>query len=137
MQGERSVHDNLIYAYVVNCEQRELTLHTVYHDRDPAEFTDIVFREVVAHSFEHVLPGNIVFDVEEVEVPSIIEEHSELFQDSWKWGWPPIEYRGDLNVLAAKLKQQQTRAYLIGSSYGLSGWVFADSCERVARESKA
>jgi hypothetical protein len=43
-------------------------LHTVFRDREPHEFTDIIFHDVMAHHFEHVLPGNILFDVEEADV---------------------------------------------------------------------
>ncbi len=133
MQEERSVHDNFVYGYSVDCERRRLVLHTAYKDREPHEFTDIVFRDVVAHHFEHVLPGNILFDVEEVDLTHLVRENAALFGQSWRYAWPPFEYDGDLELLIRLMQAASVRAYAIGSSYGLSGWVLAGSSERVAR----
>jgi hypothetical protein len=88
MRPEPSVHDNFVYAYTVDCEGPRLTLHTAYRDREPHEFTDVVFRDVVTHHFEHVLPGNILMDVEEVDVTALIRENGRLLADPWRWGWP-------------------------------------------------
>jgi len=62
-----------------------------------------------------------------------VRENERLLADSWRYGWPPFEYRGNLDLLIEALKASAVRAYAIGSSYGLSGWVLAGSCERVAR----
>ena len=137
MEPEPSVHDNFIYAYSVDCEGRRVILHTAFRDGQPAELTDVVFREVVAHHFEHVLPGNILFDVEETDVAAIVKDNEPLLRSSWRYGWPPIEYGGDLDALVAALKASSVRAYSIGSSCGLSGWVLAGSSERVSREAPA
>ena len=133
MRPRPSVHDNLVYAYSVDCKGRRLVLHTAFRGRDPHEFTDVVFRDVVAHHFEHVLPGNILFDVEEADVAALVRENQPLFADSWRHGWPPVEYRGDVDALVVALKAASVRGYSISSSYGLSGWVLAGACERVVR----
>src|SRR4051812_7594662 len=117
MRPEPSVHDNFIYAYSVDCEGRRLVLHTAFRDREPQEWTDIVFRDVVAHHFEHVLPANILFDVEEADVATLVKENAQLFADSWRYGWPPLEYRGNLDALVELLGASSVRAYTIGSSY--------------------
>lgn len=134
MQPNPSVHDNNVYAYSVDCEGRRLILHTVFRHRQPHEFTDVVFHDVVAHHLEHVLPGNILFDVEEADVDNLVRDNATLLSDSWRHGWPPIEYNGDLASLASALKAASVRAYLISSSYGLSGWVLAGGCERVPKD---
>ncbi len=137
MQPEPSVHDNIVYAYSVDCDGRRLVLHTAFRDREPHEFTDIVFRGVVAHHFANVLQGNILFDVEEAEVGSFVRENEQLLAESWRYGWPPLAYNGDLNALVEALKAAAVRAYSISSSYGLSGWVLAASCERITRAEQA
>ncbi len=96
-----------------------------------------MFVGVVAHRFEHVLPGNILFDVNEIETDALVHENRALFEASWRYGWPPIEYDGDLEILTRALKSAGVRAYSIGSSYGLSGWVLAGGCERVLRKEQA
>lgn len=133
MRPEPSVHDNFVYAYSVDCEGRRLTLHTAYRDREPNEFTDVVFRDVVAHQFEHVLPGNILMDVEEVDVAVLVRENQRVLAESWRWGWPPLAYRGDLGVLVEALRTSSVRGYEIQGSYGMSGWVLAGACDRVTR----
>ncbi len=137
MQPELSVHDNFVYAYSVDCEGRRVVLHTVFRDREPQEFTDVIFGDVVAHHFEHALPGNILFDVEEVNIAVVVQENKRLLTDSWRYGWPPVEYNGDLAVLVKALQAASVRAYSISSSYGLSGWILAGACERISRSERA
>ena len=132
-----SIHDNDIYGYTVDCEGRRLVLHTAFRDRAPIEYTDIVFGDVLAHHFEHVLAGNILFDIEESDIATLVQDNKDLFADSWRYGWPPVEYNGDLNRLAYALRAISTRAFTIESSYGLSGWVLATTCDRVSRKDPA
>ena len=135
MQPERSVHDNFLTGYTVDCEGRRITLHTVYRDREPFEYTDVLFHDVFAHRFEHGLEGNIRFDVEETNLAALVQGDAELFTKSWRYGWPPFEYNGDLEQLVRSMQAASARAFEISASYGLSGWVIARSSERVARGS--
>jgi hypothetical protein len=132
-----SVHDNFVYAYFVDCEGQRLILHTMFRDREPYEYTDVIFRGLIAHYFEHVLPGNILNAVEEVESATIVDQYATVFAESWRWAWPFFEYRGDVVSLKERLREQAIRGFLVMSSYGLDGWVLAESCERVPRESPA
>jgi hypothetical protein len=129
----RSIHDNNVYAYVVDCEHQRIVLYTSDEDDESPEFTDVVFRGVVAHYFEHVLQGNILRAVEEVEPHTIVGDFAELLSDSWRYGWPYVKYNGDLSVLQDWLRANSIRAFEVQSSYGLSGWVLAESCEFVSR----
>jgi hypothetical protein len=88
---EISIHDNDVYAYSVDCQNRRLTLHTQSMHREPPEYTDIIFRGVVAHYFVHVLEGNILFSVEEVPIEHLVRDYASDFEKSWRFGWPPIE----------------------------------------------
>lgn len=137
MRQELSIHDNFVYAYTVNCEGRRVVLHTAYRDGEPNEYTDVVFRDVVAHHLDHVLAENILFDIEESDIASLVQANKDLFAESWQYGWPPINYNGDLNKLVEALRAGSIRAFTIGSSYGLSGWVLASSCELVSRPDSA
>ena len=134
MQPGPSVHDNFVYGYSVDCESQRLILHTAYRDREPHEFTDVVFHDVVAHHCEHVLPGNILLGVDEVDVAALVRENGRVLAESWRYGWPPVEYRGDLEALVAALRAAGVRGYEISASYGMSGWVLAGSCERLRRD---
>jgi hypothetical protein len=130
-----SIHDNNVYAYFVDCSNRCVVLHTSYLGRDPHEFTDVIFSGVVAHFFEHVLPGNILLGIEEGNPKSLIEQFAGLFQKSWRYGWPiaNLDYQGDLGVLDKWLRDHSIRAFKIASAYGMSGWVLAENHELVSR----
>jgi hypothetical protein len=128
-----SVHDNYVYAYVVDCEHRRLILHTSYPVGDTQEYTDAVFIGVVAHFFEYVLRGNILNAIQEITIESLIEQNAELFKDTWRYAWPILQYKGDLGILQNWLHDHSIHAFDVISSYGLSGWVLAESSELVAR----
>lgn len=132
---ERSIHDNIIYAYSVLCEQRRLVLHTEYRSESVKEYTDVVFKGVVAHYFETVVQRNILFDVSEVSPEKIVREWADLFARQKAYRWPEIEY-SDPQQLIAILRSRSIKAFEVGSSYGLSGWVLASSAELVPREAK-
>ena len=132
-----SVHDNFVYAYAVDCERRRVVLHTAYRDGGANEYTDVLFHDVLAHRFDHVLPGNILFDVDEIDPGALVRDEAATFADSWRHGWPPVEYRGDLSALARALCEAGVRAYVIHSSYGLTGWVLAGRCDRLPRAGPA
>jgi len=134
--SEISVHDNFVYAYDVHCEQRRIVLHTEFRDRPPAEQTDVIFSDVVAHHFESVLSNNILFGIEEVDPGNIVTAWAELFARQKNYGWPEgFEYR-DPQELIILLSQRGLRGYEIGSSYGLGGWVLAAKMEIVQRAAK-
>ncbi|HEX4414678.1 MAG TPA: hypothetical protein VH107_13680 [Lacipirellulaceae bacterium] len=131
-----SIHDNDVYAFSCDCVKRRIILHTSYDARGVRELTDIIFSDVLAHSFEHVLQRNILFDVREVASDTIIDEHRETFDESWTYGWPiaNVEYRGNLEYLKTWLHEQSFRAFTIDSSLGLSGWVLAKKYDFVIRD---
>lgn len=131
---ERSVHDNVITSYVVDCQHRSITLHTLFQDKEPWEFTDVLFMGVVAHQFQHALECNILFDIVEVSSEELVAEHQSLFADSWKYGWPDVEYEGDLEQLNKALVERRIKGYLVQSSLGCNGWVLAESCERISKD---
>lgn len=131
----RSIHDNVIYGYTVDCERQRIILHTEFHETGRAEYTDVIFLGVLVHHFERVLMGNILFSIDEVEPDQIIEGWQQVFMRQKQYCWPAIEYQA-LDELAATLRQRGLSGYEISSSYGMSGWVLAEEMEICARESK-
>lgn len=127
----RSVHDNTVYAYTVDCRQKCIILQTEYGDGTPRELSDIVFDGVIAHRFDNQLAGNILFDVKETELAALIRAEADLFDHARRYGWPEVEASTNDEQLAALLGGG-TKAYGISASYGLSGWVMAESMTIVA-----
>jgi hypothetical protein len=137
-----SVHDNLVYAQIVDYENSRVILHTVYWDSDPPEFTDILFSGVVACHIEQgafVAGGqlsNVVFDVEESDASLVLGRYHELLAAAKKYGWPVLAY-DSLDDLASRLAGGGARCFEVHSSFGLCGFVFATSMEFRSRQSRA
>ena len=132
-----SVHDNNVYAYSVLAESGQIVLHSEYHETSPVEYTDVVFSGVVAHHFECSLKGNILFDIDEVDLRAVLEEYAPLLQRLKNYGWPILVQYNDLQDLERILRERGTQAYMLSSSLGLSGFVLASNVEYRQRESKA
>jgi len=134
---DRSIHDNKVYAYSVLCERRQIVLYTEYRDGVSAgEFTDVIFSGVVAHHFQDVLSGNILFGIEEVGVADLVRDWTELFAGRKKYAWPDVMEYKDPEDLIRMLEQRGVKAFEISSSFGLGGWVLATKKEVSERAAK-
>lgn len=131
----RSVHDNNIYAYCVICDERRIVLHTEYRERSLSEYTDVIFDGVEAHWFQDQLAGNIVLDIEEAPIESIVKANAQLLIDRKKWGWPKIEF-SDLEELVERLCEKRLRGFELSASYGMCGWVLATGMTVVERSAR-
>jgi hypothetical protein len=109
------IHDNNVYSYCVDCENGTLVLHTVFDEPNRGiEYVDVCFEGVVAHQFDHVLEGNILFGIEVVDIGGV----------------PGIGPVREVVECAG------SQVFEIGSSYGLSGWVAANSVRIQMRDQR-
>jgi hypothetical protein len=137
-----SVHDNWVYAQVIDHERCRIFLHTVWPHGGPPEYTDIVFEGVVVHHFEQqkVSPGpdlaNVLFDVEEADPLFLLGQYEELLARTRSHGWPVCRYNG-LDDLVAQLTAGGARCFEVHGVCGLHGFVFARSLEFRARQTRA
>lgn len=137
-----SVHDNEVYAQVVDYAGCRIVLHTVYPSTDPPEFTDIVFSGVVAshvelQAFRGVgVSANILFDVEEADPTELLGRYAALLAATKNYAWPVLEYDGP-DDLVARLTAGGVKCFEVHSSCGLSGFVFATSMEFRRRPARA
>jgi hypothetical protein len=129
-----SVHDNFIVSYEVRCEAREIRLHTEYRDRDPFEYTDVIFSGVEAYYFEGDNFCNIVMDINEGSVSNILTKNAAMFDNGKKYRWPG-SWNTSSEAARVYLAERKVRAYLIYSSYGMGGWVLAKNMEMILKSS--
>ena len=85
-----SVHDNFLISYEVLCREREIHLHTAFLDREPHEYTDVIFYGVAAYHFAGDNLQTIIFSIEEVDLEEIYTEYEELFVESKNYAWPML-----------------------------------------------
>ncbi|CAM5218806.1 putative protein OS=Ureibacillus acetophenoni OX=614649 GN=SAMN05877842_12015 PE=4 SV=1 [Ureibacillus acetophenoni] len=117
-----SVHDNEIISYEVNLKNEEIIIQTISHWEKVPNVT-LIFSGVLAHWFEHQLPGSIILDLEKRELDEFFEYNKELLEKSRPYSWP-TDYK-DLKELEEKLRKENYFYYLISAFYGLNGWVLA------------
>jgi hypothetical protein len=126
----RSVHDNHLLGYTVDGVARRIVLHTEYrYGQEPFERTDVVFEGVLDHYFRNPILPSIIFDVEEVETQFITSRDKTSIDEGHKIaGWPSF-WRESAEAMAAAIHESGCKMFEISSSYGLDGWVAADSRE--------
>lgn len=122
-----SVHDNQLLGYMVDGPARRITLRTVYEfpDREP-EYTNVVFEGVFVYHFAGDTLNTILFDVEETTLEAVWDGFEAVFTKYKNYGWPPVSY-ADRDDLLRQLHEKQIKAFGVVSSYGMEGFVWAQS----------
>ncbi len=121
-----SIHDNMLVSYEVLCEARTIILRTEYRlENEPTEFVNVTFRGVEGYRFENDAFGNIIFDIETIPLEEFLAEHGEEISESYRVAGSPGIWAESLVTGLAYLREQGTQAFVLDSSYGLSGWVLA------------
>jgi len=133
---EISVHDNVLVAYEVLCEQKEIRLRTGFRDRQPVEHTDIIFRGVEAYRFFQNNFQTIIFDVTEISVEDILSDNKTRFEEGRPYAWPG-SWNSSESAMRAHLSERGARGFSLSSSFGMCGWVLATSMERILRGAPA
>lgn len=136
------LHDNWLYAHMVDHDSRTIILHTMYPHGASPEFTDVIFEEVLVHHFETQCmrpdsgyPSNVLFDIEEEDATTTLGRYWEIISPKRNYGWPATSWK-TMDELAAVLTTHGHRCFHIHGTVGLDGFVFARTMNVVARPSK-
>jgi len=130
--NEPSVHDHRVTGYRVDAEAARIVLHTRPESWQVGHApVDVIFEGVAAYHLEHDNFGNILFDVEEIEIDDLVERARSALDAGRRHAWPG-PWNESLEACRRHLRDEGARGWEISSSYGLSGWVAARSCRRVA-----
>ncbi len=127
-----SVHDNFLVSYEVLCQRREIRLHTEFRDKEPIEYTDVIFRGVEAYHFYHDNFETIIFDITELPVENILVQDKSRFDEGRRYGWPGARDDSEA-AMRARFAKCGVRGFSLSSSFGMCGWVLAQSVERVSQ----
>jgi hypothetical protein len=121
-----SVHDNLLVSYEVRCEARTILLRTENRVKnEPTEFVNVIFKDVQGYHFENDAFGNTIFGVETVTVDQFLKEYGTEISESYHMAGAPGPWAANLLTAAGYLREQGMQAFILSSSFGLSGWVLA------------
>jgi hypothetical protein len=120
-----SIHDNQIISYTVNSHKREIHFQTVYKDKEPYEYTDVIFSGVIIYHFECDNFNSIILDIDEVSLEEVYSQYESLFFKLKNYGWLSIDFETK-EELIQKMKIENIKAFRINTSYGLDGWIWAN-----------
>jgi hypothetical protein len=122
----RSIHDNLLVSYEVECEARTITLRTEKRlVGKPTERTNVHFVGVEGYHFENDAFGNIIFGMEEVPLEQLLSDYGQEIVESYHMAGSPGPWAANLESAVSLLRNKAIQAFVLSSSYGLSGWVLA------------
>ena len=124
-----SLHDHFLSSYEVNCETRQIKLHARPDPGDSAKSEQwsrtIVFDGVEGYQFENDAFGNIIFSLEVVSIEQVFAGCGDRIMESYRQAGAPGPWAADLASAARSLMAEGVQAFVLSSSYGLSGWVLA------------
>ena len=117
-----SIHDGVLIGYSVNFPGNELLLDI---ETVADETVTVTFENYLAHYFDHVMAGSILFDIEEVDLNTFFVVNREQFESHRLYAWPV--WHDDTNEFKKYLQKNNYKCYVISASLGLSGYVFAET----------
>jgi hypothetical protein len=121
-----TVHDNWLISYEVQCEARTIVLRTKNPAKnEPTKLINVVFEGVQGYRFENDAFGSIILDLETMPVERFLKEYGAEISESYRMAGSPGPWAGNLEAAPAYFGGQGVRAFVLSSSYGLSGWVLA------------
>jgi hypothetical protein len=119
-----SFHDDYLISYEVDCEARYIRIRVREWEPEGRTRT-VVFNGVEGYQFNHDAFGNIVFSLEPVPIEEFISDFGSEVAESYRLAGAPGPWAADLGSTYEVLTAKGVRAFVLSSSYGLSGWILA------------
>jgi hypothetical protein len=123
----RSLHDSLLTGYVVDGGQRTIVLRTEAPDGHGTAGT-VRFSDVVAYHLEGDCMRNVVFDITEVPIESVVGDGRAFTERHRQAGWP-AGWDSASEGPEQFLRRKGCRCFELSSSYGMRGWIAAERME--------
>ncbi len=124
-----SLHDNLLISYHVDCERRTIRIRA-RRPQWPNRFDQdrlIAFNGVEAYQFQNDAFGNIIHDIDRISLKEFISRFGFEIERSYSGAGAPGPWAADLEAALITLGARQVQGFILSSSYGLSGWILAQS----------
>ena len=122
-----SFHDDYVIGYEVDCEARQIKLHVrpAASLAEQAGLSTLIFTGVAGYHFENDAFGNIIFDLQAVTTTEFVSQYGSELAESFRMSGALDTWARDLDAAPRVLSEQGIQAFVLRSSYGLSGWVLA------------
>lgn len=119
-----SIHDSLLTGYEVDGVNATIVFHTEPFSGGGEAFVDVVFDGVAAYRFENDLLQNIVFDIEEASEAETVAITDRIQAELGRGGFFR-EWDARKETAMECFIRLNVKAFELGSSYGMTGWVAA------------
>lgn len=122
-----SFHDDYLVGYEVDCEGRRIKLHIrpAASVAAQADVSTVVFTGVEGYNFENDAFGNIILDLEVVPAARFVSRRRGELAEAFRVSGAPGTWASDLDAAQRLLSERGVQAFVLSSSFGLSGWVLA------------
>jgi hypothetical protein len=130
-----SFHDDYLVGYEVDCEAREINLH-IKPVAEQSGRSTVLFTGVETYHFENDAFGNIIFDLETVALEGFVSEYRAELAESFRMSGALGTWGSDLDDARRFLSEKGVQAFVLSSSYGLSGWLLAREASVVPRNTR-
>ncbi|SER50646.1 hypothetical protein SAMN04488559_10182 [Isobaculum melis] len=115
-------HDYEIISYQVDFEKGTFIFNI---KGEQGQKKQIIFKEVLSYQFKHEMPYSIILDLKELPLAYFFSQNKKVLEDKERWS---IRYKSPLE-LKTKIESMGLKYYNLYASYGMNGWILAESCE--------
>lgn len=112
-------HDGTIIKYNVDLKENNIEMTVELYDG----MQNICFYNTLTHYFAHILSGNVIGDIYEIEAKYFIEDNKDILWEGKNFCWP-LDY-DDMYGLEENIKENKYKIYIIEGAYGFDGWIIA------------
>ena len=120
-----SFHDDCLVGYEVDCEGRKIILHVKHWDTLETGRRTVIFTGVEGYHFQNDAFGNIILHLEVVPATQFVSDYQAELAESFRMSGALGEWASDPAAAPRVLSERGVQAFVLSSSYGLSGWVLA------------
>jgi hypothetical protein len=117
-------HDDYLISYEVDCERRYIRMTIREWEREGRVRT-IEFTGVEGYRFENDAFGNVILSLEAIPTDEFMSYHRSEIAESFRLAGAPGPWAADLDAAYEVLAAKGVQAFVLSSSFGLSGWILA------------
>jgi predicted HTH domain antitoxin len=120
-----SFHDDYLVGYKVDCKARVIRLHIMAATLEQGTISTVTLAGVEGYRFENDAFGNIILSLEAVTLTQFISDFGSEIRESHRLSGAPGPWAASLEPGQQYLREKEIQAFVLSSSYGMSGWVLA------------
>ncbi len=112
-------HDGMVIRYFVDLSKNEISMKIKKEEK----VEELYFTGVLAHYFEHVMQGNCIGDIYDMDINTFIDANAKVLLEGKAFCWP---FNFDtIDEIKKKIEINELKVFNIEGAYGFDGWIIA------------